>query len=140
MCLAGGWLVVGVLLCVGAASLSLAREVEGTYRHRDDTIQLRVIVPEEKPAAVIVIQYLPPLTKIIEAKPPISNYAPETGVVKWLFSDVRPGELIMQLQLGAPVDSKDVKAEVLFLDGSGQSSSYFLDTPRPMKRRGLEGC
>lgn len=140
MCVAGGWLVAGVLLLVGTAPVSLAREVEGKYRYRDDTIQLRVIVPEEKPTAVIVIQYLPPHTNIVEAKPPISSYTPETGAVKWLFSDVRPGELILKLQLAAPVDSKDVKAEVLFLDSSGHSSSYSVDAPRPIKRKGLEGC
>ena len=124
------------LLCMGTAK---AQELAGRYKHTGATITYRITVPQQKPAAAIVLQYLPPGTTIQNALPAFSSYDPKTGIVKWLFSDVTPGVLVIELQLTQPVTSQEIKAEVLFKDHQGVSNTFAIE-PLPMKRKQLEGC
>ena len=120
-------------------SLAGAQEIAGRYKLTGANIQYRITVPQQKPAAAIVIQYLPPQTLIQNATPAFSSYDPQTGIVKWLFSEVAPGILTISLQLAHPLERNEIKAEVLFKDHSGASSTFAIE-PLPMKRRQLEGC
>ncbi len=117
----------------------IAQEMAGRYKMTGASIRYQVTVPQQKPAAVIVVQYLPPHTAIKNATPGYSTYDPQTGIVKWLFSEVEPGVLTINLQLANPVERNDVKAEVLFKDHSGASSIFAIE-PLAMKRKQMEGC
>ena len=66
-------------------------------------------------------------------------YDPETGEMRWLFTNPEAGLLRISLKLAEPLAAQQVRAEALFKDHSGQSSNYAI-RPAPMKRRVLEGC
>ena len=124
---------------LGPTSQAEAQEIAGRYKLTGASIRYQIAVPQQKPAAVIIIQYLPPHTAIQNAIPAYDTYDPQTGIVKWLLSEVEPGVLTIRLQMASPVDQHAIKAEVLFKDHSGASNTFAIE-PLPMKRTQLEGC
>jgi len=133
------------VLVLGVAVLPLPpialaqQEVAGRYKLSGAEIVHTITIPQQRPAAVIVVQYLPPGTEILQATPPYSSYDGATGVAKWLFIDAGPGPLRLRITLARPLNSRDIQAEVLFKDQSGSSSTYTI-APAPLKRKALEGC
>lgn len=115
------------------------QQVVGRYKVSGATIRHTITIPPQPPMAVIVVQYLPPGTEIIAAEPAFSRYDQEKGEVKWLFKDVNPGPLTIDLKLGHEVDRNQLRAEALFKDGQGGSNTYTL-APQPMMRKAIEGC
>ncbi len=130
-----------LLLCIAlSAALPLqAEELFGRYKIRDRRIDYTITIPQQRPAAAIIVQYLPPQTEVLGSDPPCNSYDPESGEMKWLFTDPQPGALRISLELAAPVSNQDVRAEVLFKDHTGASSSY-SGRPLPLMRKMLEGC
>ncbi len=133
------FLIISVCPLVALSSLAEEMQVAGKYSMRGRSINHKIKIPPSPPAAVIVVQYLPPGTDIKSAEPEYSSYDKEHGVVKWLFTDVKPGRLKIRLELAHDVDRSKVRAEALFKDSKGQSSTFAL-IPRPMKRKAIEGC
>ena len=137
-------LAVAVFLATGAV-LSLSspvwaqQEVAGRYKLKGAEIVHTITIPPQRPAAVIVVQYLPPGTEILQTTPQYSSYDGVTGTLKWLFIDAQPGPLQLRISLSRPVASHDIRAEVLFKDQSGTSSTYTI-APAPVIRKALEGC
>ena len=130
---------------LGVAVLSLPpmagaqQEIAGRYKLSGAEIQYTITIPQQRPAAVIVVQYLPPGTEILQATPQYSSYDGATGIAKWLFIDAQPGPLRLRITLARPLDNRDIQAEVLFKDQSGTSSTFTI-APTPVKRKVLEGC
>lgn len=116
-----------------------AEELFGRYRIRDTRIDYTITIPQQRPAAAIIIQYLPPHTEVLSSQPPCNSYDPESGEMKWLFTDPSPGDLRIGLELAAPISSREVRAEVLFKDHTGESHSH-SGKPLPLMRKMLEGC
>lgn len=115
------------------------RQVAGRYKVSGNTILHTITIPAQPPAAVIVVQYLPPGTQIASADPAYSSYDPATGEAKWLLKGVSPGVLQIRLTLAHEVNKDKIRAEALFKDAVGGSSTYAL-SPQPMKRKAVEGC
>ena len=135
-------LLLSLLLSQGiAGSVCQAeeRQVAGRYKVNGNTILHTITIPTQPPVAVIVVQYLPPGTSITSTDPSYSSYDKTTGEVKWLLKGVPPGLLQIRLTLAHEVDKDKVRAEALFKDALGGSSTYTL-TPQPMKRKTIEGC
>ena len=116
-----------------------AEELIGRYKLRGTDIDYSITIPQERPAAAIIIQYLPAGTEVLSSCPAFSSYDPETGEMRWLFTNPEAGLLRISLKLAEPLAAQQVRAEALFQDHSGQSSNYAI-RPAPMKRRVLEGC
>ncbi|MDD2464235.1 MAG: hypothetical protein PHI97_09575 [Desulfobulbus sp.] len=126
----------------GLRSGSLAREqqeIAGRYRFTGTEITHKINIPQQTPDAVIVVQYLPPNTEILDAIPAYNSYDATYGVAKWLFTKAQPGVLKIQIKLAQPVDSQHIRAEVLFKDHTGASNAYTI-APAPLRRKILEGC
>ena len=123
----------------GRTCLAEERQVAGRYKVSGNTIMHTITIPPQPPAAVIVVQYLPPGTPIASAAPAYSSYDPTTGEVKWLLKGVSPGVLQIRLTLAHEVNKDKIRAEALFKDALGGSSTYAL-SPQPMKRKTVEGC
>lgn len=115
------------------------QEIAGRYKLKGTEIVHTITIPPQRPAAVIVVQYLPPGTEILQTIPQHSSYDGATGTLKWLFIDAQPGPLQLRITLSRPVASHDIRAEVLFKDQSGTSSTYTI-APAPVIRKALEGC
>lgn len=131
--------VTGVVVFPFSSPAWAQQEIAGRYKLKGAEIVHTITIPPQRPAAVIVVQYLPPGTEIVQTTPQYSSYDGATGTVKWLFIDAQPGPLQLRLTLGRPVDSRDIRAEVLFKDQSGTSSTYTI-APAPVIRKALEGC
>ena len=114
------------------------QEIAGRYKLKGAEIVHTITIPPQRPAAVIVVQYLPPGTEILQTTPQHSSYDGATGTLKWLFIDAQPGPLQLRVTLAKPVDSRDIHAEVLFKDQAGASSTYTI-APAPVIRKALEG-
>ncbi|WP_153306514.1 hypothetical protein [Desulfogranum japonicum] len=132
-------LVLGVLLSCTPCSTALGQDIIGRYKVKGNRIIHKIVIPQDPPAAVIVLQYLPKGTDVVKTSPDYSSYDKETGTLKWLFDDVQPGHLSLKITLAKRIDAKNISAEVLFLDQTGQSNIFSL-SPLPMKRRAIEGC
>lgn len=115
------------------------RQVAGRYKVSGNTILHTITIPPQPPVAVIVVQHLPPGTVVTSADPAYSSYDQTTGEAKWLLKGVSPGLLQIRLTLAHEVNKDRIRAEVLFKDSMGGSSTYAL-TPQPMKRKTVEGC
>lgn len=114
-------------------------QVGGRYKFKGRKISHRIIIPEDPPAAVILVQYLPAGTVIEKAVPHYSSYDPVNGVAKWLFTEVQPGPMKVKVKLGQKVPRDQVSAEVLFKDAVGGSETLTI-SPMPLKRAAIEGC
>lgn len=123
----------------GPLCLAEERQVAGRYKVNGNTILHTIIIPQQPPVAVIVVQYLPPGTVITSAEPAYSSYDQATGEAKWLLKGVPPGLLQIRLTLAHEVNKDKIRAEALFKDALGGSNPYAL-TPQPMKRKAVEGC
>lgn len=123
----------------GPICLAEDRQVAGRYKVSGNTILHTITIPVQPPAAVIVVQYLPPGTVVTSAEPAYSSYDQTTGEVKWLLKGVSPGVLQIRLTLAHEVNKDKIRAEALFKDALGGSSTYAL-SPQPMKRKTVEGC
>lgn len=134
-----GIFLIFLLAAICAHAAVPAEELAGRYKIRDTRIDYSISIPQERPAAAIIIQYLPPQTKVLSSCPAYNSYDPETGEMKWLFADPEPGLLRIILELEQTLTNQDVRAEALFKDHSGLSSTYSIQAA-PMRRRMLEGC
>jgi len=135
-------ITVILLLIGGLACCSYAKdqqEIAGRYTVHGTRILHKITLPQQRPSAVIVVQYLPPQTKILQTTPHFSSYDETTGIVKWLLSETESGRLTISITLEKPVDRHRIRAEVLFKDQTGISNAFTI-APSPLKRKMLEGC
>ena len=116
-----------------------AEELIGRYKLRGANIDYTITIPQERPAAAIIIQYLPAGTKVLGSSPAVSSDVPESGEMRWLFTNPEAGRLRISLELAKPLANHQIRAEALFKDHSGQNSNYAI-RPAPLKRKMLEGC
>ena len=139
--------MVSVLMfCLaGLASLSIAGEGEITARYsqpRGTKIKWAITIPNPPPAAVIVIQSIPPGTDILAASPTYSSFDKGTGTVKWLLSSVHPGKVVMKMTLSQPIRQKgEIHGKIIFQDQSARATASIsmVLTPKT-KKKAIEGC
>jgi len=146
----GKWkiaLLLAVLFFVGPVALSTALAAGGeiTARYsqpRGKKIRWSVVVPDPAPAAMIVIQNIPPGTDIISARPAFSSYDKRSGVVKWLLSGIEPGRRVMTMKLSVPIRRKgEIHGRIIFQDSASRAtaSTSMVLIPKAIKKA-IEGC
>lgn len=137
-----GFFVFLFLLGVFRTSAS-AGEITARYSQpRGKKITWSINIPNPPPAAVIVIQSIPPGTDILSSAPAHSSYDKKTGTVKWLLSGIRPGNFVMKMKLSAPIRKKgEIHGKIIFQDQSARAtaSTSMVLTPRARKKA-IEGC
>ncbi len=130
--------LIGVALPAASAG-----EITARYRQpRGKKITWSINIPNPPPAAVIVIQTIPPGTEIVSSAPAYSTYDKKTGTAKWLLSGVRPGAFVMKMKLSAPIRKKgQIHGKIIFQDQSARAtaSTSMVLTPKARKKA-IEGC
>ncbi len=107
------------------ASPLLANQVKGTLRQngaKDATINISVGKPA--PMAYIVLMQLPRGVDIVSAQPAPGKGS--GGNVKWLFSNVRPGNQSISMKFSKPVSPGQLRGEIRFRQGK---SNAMITTP-----------
>ncbi|MCI5143399.1 MAG: hypothetical protein D3909_17095, partial [Candidatus Electrothrix sp. ATG1] len=62
-------------------------------------------------------QNIPPGTTLLTSSPSFHSYDQEAGTVKWLLTDLQPGEIPMHMELDTPILKKgEISGEILFED------------------------
>jgi hypothetical protein len=123
----------------------MAGESEITARYsqpRGTKIKWSITIPNPPPAAVIVIQSIPPGTDILSASPAYSSFDKGSGTVKWLLSGVHPGKVVMKMSLSQPIRQKgEIHGRIIFQDQSAKptASTSMVLTPKT-KKKPIEGC
>ena len=83
---------------------------------RGKSIAWHIQVPEAPPAALIIIQHIPPGTAVLEASPPYHSYDQEAGTIKWLLTDLQPGAFPMTMELDRPIKKQgEISGEINWL-------------------------
>ncbi|MCI5210642.1 MAG: hypothetical protein D3910_18055, partial [Candidatus Electrothrix sp. ATG2] len=84
---------------------------------RGKKISWHLAIPQAPPAVVILIQNIPPGTTLLTSSPSFHSYDQEAGTVKWLLTDLQPGEIPMHMELDTPILKKgEISGEILFED------------------------
>ena len=95
----------------GAQSVSAADLVTGHYvSSSGKSIELSLDIQTPAPVSLIIEQYLPPGTKIVDSKPKFKKYNSKKGKVKWLLKNVRSGKKKVTLQLADAIGQGNVRA------------------------------
>lgn len=109
--LAGIFFILFFFLSI--SSLDARGGVNGKYLHsRGQEIVLELSIGTPAPASLILKQQLPAGTRIIHADPPVKKYTPKNGKARWLFTDLKPGIMIIRLQLAESLHGKPPAAEI----------------------------
>jgi hypothetical protein len=89
---------------------------------RGTDIRWHILIPDPPPAVVMMIQRIPPGTTVLNSSPTYHSYDRETGTVKWLLSNVKPGKISMKMELDTPIRKKgEIGGEFIFEDKSKDS-------------------
>ncbi len=106
--------LITVLLCLAAAVPVLAvGVVSGQYLEKSATgLRLEIRVGSPTPTSLILIQHLPPGTRVRNAAPAYKKYNPAKGEVRWLMRNLRPGVFTVRLDLETPVQPSTIRAEI----------------------------
>lgn len=109
---------------------------------RGNNIKWHISIPSPPPAAVIVIQSIPPGTIVETSSPSHQSYDPETGTVKWLLTGVHPGKISMKMKLDTPILKKgEIRGQIIFQDKSKKPIAFVFMTPTKKTRTmAIEGC
>lgn len=136
-----GMMLIMVTIVGVAASALAGPPISARYlKPRGDNITWKIRVPSPAPATVLVTQYIPPGSDILESSHPLNSYDKEKGIAKWLLSPVSPGVLRMEMKLSMPIlDNGDIHGEVMFQDESHNTTASILMKPKPVNKP-FEGC
>ncbi len=122
-------------------SLAGSPEIKARYRQpRGTKISWQISIPSPPPAAVIVIQSIPPGTMIKDSSPAFSSHDPSTGTAKWLLTGVQTGRITMSMELDNPIRKKgEIHGKIIFQDQSAQAiAEGFMILQN--KKKAIEGC
>lgn len=139
-----GWMLI-LFFVIGLPLGASGADAEITARYsqpRGTSIKWSITIPNPPPAAVIVIQMIPPGTDILSATPAYSSFDKKTGTAKWLLSGVYPGKVVMKMKLSKPIRKKgEIHGKIMFQDQSAKStaSTSMVLTPKA-KKKAIEGC
>lgn len=132
--------ILFICLCSSHAFSADQQTIKARYKKpRGNTIKWYIHIPSPAPAAVIVTQHIPPGTTVKSSKPAYQSFDPETGTVKWLLTDVRPGNISMKMELDRPISKKgEIKGDITFQDKTSKPIAY--SSIAEIKKKALEGC
>lgn len=79
-------------------------------------VNLEVTLATGASTKVIVTQHLPAGTEVIRAEPAYTRYNRSTGTLRWLLRSVPPGTLLLRINLAAPLQPGQLRADIRCLD------------------------
>jgi len=134
----------GLLLLLAMATNGLAADLAGIHARysqpRGTKISWQIHIPSPAPAAVIVLQTIPPGTIVESCSPPESSYDSSTGTVKWLLTKVKPGTIKMKMKLDRPIRKKgEIHGKIIFQDTAHKPVAEGFMTLKS-KKKAIEGC
>lgn len=132
-------IIIAITLYVPAAIAD--DTISARYQQpRGSHIKWVVNIPEQLPAAVIIIQYIRPGSEILHSSHPMSSYDQEKGVAKWLLTPTSSGPMKMSIRVSKPILKKgQIRGDVIFKDESdNMTTSIFRETRT--KKKAYEGC
>ncbi len=134
-------LVMSLFVVVDCAVAADLAEIRARYSQpRGTKISWKIHIPSPPPAAVIVLQSIPPGTIIKNSSPSHSSYDSASGTVKWLLSAVQPGTIKMKMELGRPIRKKgEIHGKIIFQDTSSRAIAEGSMTSKN-KKKAIEGC
>lgn len=139
ICLLSLFIAIGSLY--GSLGFAEQQTIRARYLHpRGTDIKWKIYIPSPPPAAVIVIQSIPPGTVIEKSSPQLESYDPETGTAKWLLTEVQPGKITMRMELNQPIRKKgEIHGEIIFQDQENTPIASVFMSPKK-KTKAIEGC
>lgn len=122
-------------------SQGAAQEIAARYSQpRGTQISWQISIPSPPPAAVIVSQSIPPGTVITGSSPAYSSYDQDTGIAKWLLTNVQAGTITMSMELATPIRKKgEIHGKIIFQDQRAQAIAEGFMTLQS-KKKAIEGC
>lgn len=85
-----------------------------------DTVRLRISIGSPTPQSMILEQYLPPGAQLVDSSP-AARQVRNSGVVKWLFKKVSPGNIDVSMRVSPPGAARKVGGTLLFrMPGGGK--------------------
>jgi uncharacterized protein (DUF58 family) len=103
------------LLLAAAATGRAETNVAGRYLSGGGSdVRMLLTVEKPPPAAFIVLQKIPPGTKMTSASPAPSGFQQDGATVKWLFKRPRPGSMILSMQLTRQVPEDQLEGEISY--------------------------
>lgn len=85
-----------------------------------DTVRLRVTIGSPAPQNLILEQYLPPGAQMIGSSPS-ARQVKNSGVVKWLFKNISPGNIDVSMRVSPPAAAKNVGGTIRYrMPGGGK--------------------
>lgn len=83
------------------------------------SIVVQVSIDAPPPRSLILVQRVPPGTRILAAQPPASQVNPGQGEAKWLLRNPVPGQHTIRMTLEPPVDAGSLSGQILYLPAQG---------------------
>ena len=77
-------------------------------------VQMLLTIEKPAPAAVIVLQQIPPGVRMTSASPAPSGFVGDGATVKWLIKRPRPGSLLFSMQLSRQVAEDRLQGEISY--------------------------
>ena len=75
-------------------------------------VVLELNIENPVPAMVIVMQKIPKGTSVINATPNFKKYNRASGEIKWLLASLKPGHMLVTMNLSKSVHKGDVTGEI----------------------------
>jgi hypothetical protein len=111
------------LLCILPATGSTAEDsVTARFlRLGGSILAVEINVGSPPPSSLILVQHLPPGTRLLDSSPAVNNVNAEKGEAKWLLHSISPGRLVVEMTLDRAVGADEAAAEIRFkpLKGGG---------------------
>ncbi|MBU0482675.1 MAG: hypothetical protein KKG47_16400 [Proteobacteria bacterium] len=82
-------------------------------------IEVELDISTPAPPLVIVIQNLPPGTRVTDSTPELMKYDADKGVAKWLLRGLKPGKFRITMQLDRSLHQGEVSGEIRCRDSGG---------------------
>lgn len=121
--------LLGMVFCL-AQSASAKSPVTARYLEiSEDAIRLRLIIGSPCPQNLILEQYLPPGTTILSASPSIRQTNSRSGVAKWLFRRVSPGEIDVTMRVSPAKAAREVRGTLRYRMPGGERMSELRISP-----------
>jgi hypothetical protein len=119
-------IILSLLGCCIAAITATASGAEPAKGHylapSGNTIKLQLNIASPAPQNLILEQYVPPGTQILNTSPKARKINSQAGVVKWLFKGVSPGITIVTMQVSPATATQDVNGILRYrIPGGGMS-------------------
>ncbi|MCI5144017.1 MAG: hypothetical protein D3923_00480 [Candidatus Electrothrix sp. AR3] len=110
-------LLLSMMFLLFCFSPAISAGITARYSQpRGTQIKWQITIPESPPAAVIIIQRIPPQTVVLKSSPTYHSHDQATGTVKWLLTNIQPGKISMSMELDKPIMKKgEIHGEITWL-------------------------